>query len=778
MNKLKRFFQNLNHRHYVCMALTLGFALLGAFVYTQSYIRFGETVRDVVFSILYYYKTIFGIPGNLTATVVNDSNVIFPIKEGFTAFSESFKAYWVRFADFNNFEGYLDIIFSIIFFGSAFGGVFVGLGVALYEIFKVEFYKPNTDYGKDSKPLARYKAILEHVYYPVKNYIRSYGDFLARYKWYLYIWLAVWIVNLNVAQVALAVVAYIFYFACTFDVVSIFRQLYKLALDLSLMFEGLPVIGWIAIAIVLFNAWRKDRADKVLHRLDRLNKSFVDSLPICTFTNGAMGKGKNLLSTSFALDCNANFREKAYDILYKCDMSFPDFPWVELEQMLIRKINSGEIFNLASSAKYVPNYISLLDPGFVKRCVDRYNRRHPDRTVTIELLPEYPYHLPETYDNGCKVLPFYDVVETYSKAFFIYYSENFNISNYAIRLDDILESEGNFPLWNNDSIRRPSYNEFDGGKFCKNLDFDITRLNKRVVENNPLANTFEFGVVNITEIGKERLNQLEGQGVRKDSDSANQKNDGFNSFLKLIRHSSTVDFYPFAKVFSDDQRNMSLNADCKEVCTLVEIEDRLPERYVLPFGLLETDICSWILNKFSDVYYKYRYFRGDNTLTMYLLKHIVKLCFDRKERIVNKYGVSEFELELESGVLDGRRTSASYYILNKVAYADRYSTDCYSGYFQTRALKSGKGLKDYKSYAGVKATFKEMQAQNSYVVKSLLEDKKDNTEQELDKGFEKWLKGLYKADVKRKATADKKDEENFNAWREGYEKGYKEGRKK
>ncbi len=778
MNKLKQFFQNLNHRHYVCLALTLGFALLGAFVYAQSYVRFEETVRDVAISIAYYYKTIFGIPGDLTATVINDSAVIFPIKEGFTAFSESFKAYWISFADFENFEGYLDVLFSIFFFGMAFGGIFVALGVAVFELFKVQFYKPNTDYGKDSKPLTAYKAMLEHVYYPVKYYVRSYGDFLARYKWYLYIWLAVWIVNLNIAQVVLAVIAYIFYFACTFDVVSFFKQLYKLALDLSLMFDGLPIIGWITVALVLFNAWRKDRADKVLHKLDGCNKRFVGDLPICVFINGAMGKGKTLLSTVFALDAQANFREKAYEILYKCDMSFPDFPWVELEQMLIQKINSGEIFNLASSGDFTSRYISMLEPGLIKRCVDRYNRRHPDNMIELTLNPEYPCYLPALYDNGSKVLTFYDVIETYCKAFFIYYSENFVISNYPIRLDDVLQSEGNFPIRNNDSIRRPSFNELEGGKFSKNLDFDITRLTKRVDENNPLANSFEFGIVVITEIGKERLNQLEGQGVRKDAEVANQKNDGFNSWLKLIRHSSTVDFYPFVKVFSDDQRNQSLNADNREICTLVNIVDKFAERYVLPFGLLETDICSLILNRFSDVYYKYRFFRGDNTLTMYLLKHVVKLCFDRKQRIINKYGITEFELELESGVLDGNRTSASYYILNKVAYADRYSTDCYSEYFKTRALKSGKGLQDYKSFTGIKASPKEIKAQHSYFAGALLEDKKDNTEQELDKGFEKWLKGIYKADMKRKTTADKKEEDDFNAWKNGYEKGYKEGSKK
>ena len=67
------------------------------------------------------------------------------------------------------------------------------------------------------------------------------------------------------------------------------------------------------------------------------------------------------------------------------------------------------------------------------------------------------------------------------------------------------------------------------------------RLGKKVLENNPKAGSFEFGVVAITEIGKERGNNLELKEVKKVTNETNQKNDLFNSWLKMCRHSATID---------------------------------------------------------------------------------------------------------------------------------------------------------------------------------------------------------------------------------------------
>ena len=84
-----------------------------------------------------------------------------------------------------------------------------------------------------------------------------------------------------------------------------------------------------------------------------------------------------------------------------------------------------------------------------------------------------------------------------------------------------------------------------------------------MIENNKNAGSFEFGIILITEIGKERCNNLELKEVKKVTLETNQKNDLFNSWLKMCRHSATVDSFPFIKVFTDEQRPESWGGGCE-----------------------------------------------------------------------------------------------------------------------------------------------------------------------------------------------------------------------
>ena len=95
---------------------------------------------------------------------------------------------------------------------------------------------------------------------------------------------------------------------------------------------------------------------------------------------------------------------------------------------------------------------------------------------------------------------------------------------------------GNFPLWNIDLFRCSPIDSYNNSKFSHILDFDMLRLGKKVIENNKNSNAFEFGIIVITEVGKERKNTLELKETKKNDDEANQKNDLFNSWLKMARH--------------------------------------------------------------------------------------------------------------------------------------------------------------------------------------------------------------------------------------------------
>ena len=60
--------------------------------------------------------------------------------------------------------------------------------------------------------------------------------------------------------------------------------------------------------------------------------------------------------------------------------------------------------------------------------------------------------------------------------------------------------------------------------------------------------------------------------------------------------------------------------------------------------------------------------------------------------------------------------------MNKKIYSKRFSTDCFSDYFNELAKNTKIGLNDYMEYATEKATIAELKTQNSYFINALYKD--------------------------------------------------------
>ena len=234
------------------------------------------------------------------------------------------------------------------------------------------------------------------------------------------------------------------------------------------------------------------------------------------------------------------------------------------------------------------------------------------------------------------------------------------------------------------------------------------------------ANTFEFGVVLVTEIGKERGNMLELKDKKKNDDEANQKNDLFNSWLKMCRHSATVDNFPFVRIISDEQRPSSWGADAVELCEIVYIKESGETNLAMPFFTLSGIVFDWEVDKFKSKYADYRYRRGDNSLAMYLFKGLSAGINDYKTRIYNTFGYNKMQVQVEDGTRDGNLLDKHYYLMFKKIYSRRFATDCYSDFYMQKALKSMTGLEDLPEYATVRATVEEFLRQNSYFMADLL----------------------------------------------------------
>ena len=694
----------------ICLTIviTAAFILLGAFVFGDSYLRFGETAKDFGLSVGYYFCTLFGIEHNIVPSVteyssVMDWSILLPSDfEGFTSQSKSFFALLI---DGENFASYWakvgDVMLVLLKVVAIILPCLLVLGLVIWRLYK----SGNTKHNRDTIPLRIFKKLSEWIYRPLKITIVSFVNFLRENRAVWMLWVGIWAFNLNVASIVMGFLAYYFYFVLSFDVANLYVQVCKLFIDLQVIFRYFP---WWCIAFVcwlLFDHWRKNIAQNRLRHFEARNCGFINELPIVSMACGSMGKKKTTLITDMVLSQEVMFRQKALEILQQNDMKFPYFPWIAFEDELRRCMEHGTVYNLAS----VKAWVALKRSRFI---------RH--RNAQTQLYGYDYARYGTTFDDSLKISRLFEVLEIYAQAYFIYVLESsLIVANYSVRTDNLMADNGNFPMWLTDFFpkrRRPQ------SRHAHILDFDVLRLGRKVLENNPKAGSFEFGVVGITEIGKERGNNLELREIKKGADDTNQKNDLFNSWLKMCRHSATVDNFPFIKVFTDEQRPESWGADARDLADIINIASCGDMRLALPFYTIEEMLSEWAFNRFLSLYYDFRFRRGDNTLLVHILKSVVAWLWRRNLRIFNRFGYSVLKIEKERGTMDGKTENKKYYLMSAKIYAQRFSADCFSDYFNDMARRSYTGLADYLEYDTEKASVEELKMQNSYFINSLYRD--------------------------------------------------------
>ena len=146
------------------------------------------------------------------------------------------------------------------------------------------------------------------------------------------------------------------------------------------------------------------------------------------------------------------------------------------------------------------------------------------------------------------------------------------------------------------------------------------------------------------------------------------------------------------------------------------------QRLTLPLYSIEEMISEWAFGRFMRLYEDFRFRRGDNTLLVHVLKSVTAWLWRRNARVYNRYGYCILKIEKERGTMDGKTENKKYYLMNAKIYANRFSTDCFSDYFNDMAKKSKVGLMDYIEYATEKASVEELISQNSYFMNALYKD--------------------------------------------------------
>lgn len=723
MKKIK-----FDFRHYICIYITLFSVLCSIYVFPYAFDRLIESVRDFGLSIAFYFTELLGFNGSIIPTVNNFSSQPFVVPFGLPETWEEFQIlwhdYWGRIFTKENFFGYTDKLLLVLYIISQVLLLVLPLFLIFFLLFKRYFEKHNNDYNKDSKSLIRLKNFITKLK-PIFASIKGFFYFIKENRRYWILWAWIWVFNFNFISLFFAFIAYYLYLVISFDFTTLYLQFYKLLCDLSPMLDFIPVIIWFVLGLILFDLIRKNIALKVLNHFERKNRGFINSRPIAMMVCGTVGKKKTTTITDIALSQDIMLKNKAFEKILENDLKFPFFPWINLENSLRKQIENHKVYSLATTKKFIRTLKAFYLISIDKPELTKYLRRNIRRKYGIDysnFLFDYDYkRYGLTYDDKLKVVDIWKVIEDYSQLYFIYIMQSsFIQSNYSIRTDNIISDVGNFPMWDTDFFSRDSRLIDSFSRHAHILDFDMLRLGRKVLENNKNANAFEFGVVVITEIGKERGNNLENQDKKKRDEGTNQKNDLFNSWLKMVRHSATVDNFPFVRVITDDQRPMSWGADARDLCDIIHIKESSDTQLAMPFFGLEELFYKFFFNKFTDMYYKYRYMRSDNTVLMYLFKKVMSKLHHYYTGIYNRFGYSKLIVQVEAGTMDGELVEHKYYLMNKKVYSKRFSTDCYSDFFMEKTLTSEVGINDLREFETEKATLEELVYENAYFMKDIL----------------------------------------------------------
>lgn len=720
-----------DYRFYILLAFSLGSILCSAFVFRVSFWRLIEGFRDLWSSSKYYISYEFYLDWDVEATVANLSNyyaegtgVLIP--ETWEEFTVKWSAYWSLWADSDNFLGYLSLLSDILFYVAQFATIVAPLFFIVWFIFNKYINNHNNDYNKNSKPLRLWYKIRDKIITPVARWFKRFWDFIKSVPLWWKSFLFIWAYNFNFLGIAVEFFAFYFYFCASFDFKTIYIQVYKLLLDLNVVFAVVPLVIWIIGAVIVLDLLAYRSGDKKLAHMENRNRGFINERSIITFVCGTMGKGKTTAITDMALSESVQMHDDCMEILLDIDFEFYRFPWQNFGLWLKRLFTAHKIYSPYMARQAVRKIFVFRDmvakyPQYRKNLMRRL-RKELFYTWGNFYFDYDTEHNPVTFDNGLHVVTIEKALEDYAQAYFVYIIQtSLILSNYSIRGDEQILDLGNFPLWDSNFFRKNKA-RFVKSHFSKILDFDMLRLGRKMVKDNPHFNAFGCGVYVISEIDKERQNALSTNELKYKDVECNQKNDMFNEMLKMVRHGAVIRNKPFIKFFVDAQRPEDWGASAREVAEVVHIEDRLEPMLMLPwyapFRLFEL-FYLLIFPKVQKNYVDYSFSRADNTLFMHGVKYIGAKLKHRYERVYNRYGCMLLKLSLESGKLDGEYTEARYYLNIAKIYNDRFNTAAQSGLFEKIASRATIGINDLAAYGSTTATENELEQGNSHFIKRI-----------------------------------------------------------
>ena len=690
----------------IAVSLILCFTL-----YTVCNQRLTSAIVDLGVSFAFYFLHVIGIRGVINPTVNNmpeldiQTYLPFSLEEVVRKLDEFPRLFF----DSYNFKSYLIYVLEntreILLVLTL---LVPGLMLIFYAVF--DGYATEHKEVKTGTKLERSVNKIRLWYNKLKKFLKWFFSFYIDNGWIWKTLFFIWLINTNVLTIVIEFFAYYFYFVCAFDVMSVGNQLGKLVYDVVVMLWTLPLLIWSIIGYCIFDYLRKDYAYKELCHMERRNRGYINTLPIVILAVGPMGVGKTKTIVDMVLSLQNELRDRALRLMDKNMLRFPEFNFQAFEADLRDAIKQRKIKNLFTARQY----IGKLREEYVK---------YP---ISENIWGYEENKFPHNYNNGLEILSIWKMLENYAQEYFVYSMTTSSIiSNIAIRSDIKLITKGYFEMFDTDFFKRKPEKMGEESSYSHIIDWDLFRIGCQMNKENAKAGSFEFGVILASEIGKERQNTLELKETKKNSEEANQKNDMFNAWLKVIRHNATIENECFVYFVVDEQRPESWGADARDMASVLHILSISQEEYTLRFTILPL-ILAYILKSYNSWYHKVKKYGNENVYVVSLLRLIVGKLFQSVERMSNTYGYYTQVLGSEMGTAVSNGNSGSfleehkYFLMKKKIYSRRYKTDCFKGMFVKRMEESGTSLYDLPCYQNDEALIEELAQQNSYMAKQFM----------------------------------------------------------
>ena len=703
--------KKINHRHFIYISIIIFLITLIIINFNDLALRFYYTFKTLFNNLYYYFQVVTNSEVNEPKQIFqvllehHNNNFVEVLPFDYDTFINKLKTFfqlfinsdWIYFqllyllADLINF---LQIAMIVL--------MFIPFLIIIWKCYAS--VKNKKKINQVSKPLSFYLKVKDYVFRPICRYIKSLYMFFKDSKYYKPIIIILAAIITKLVFIGIDFIGFYYYFISSLNMKSLYYELLIILIDLYPILIVIPPLGYAIIIYLIFDLIRVKRAYKKLKHYENYNKGFINNLGVISLIVGPPGSKKTLTMSDMTLSAEEIFRSKALKIIKKYDILFPHFPFAMLEKEINRAINFHQIYNRFTVKTFIEK---------------KYKRFEKSPSSTKLFGYDYQKELMTVYD-GLIPISLKKMLETYGQAYYMYVmSCPLSISNFSIRYDAKKEDKGYFPMWEYEYFKIDNSNIYEKSSYSKILDYDSLRLGKKIINNNPNQSVIDGGVLTLSEFAKERGNQFDHQELKKNSDETNQKNDLVNLWFKMLRHAGTVDNTCFIKVFMDDQRAYSLNADCRELSEytlkLHTTEDIF--KTTLSFYWLEPLILQTLVDIRNKLYYQFRHVRHDNTLFIYLINSIANKA---NLYLIRRFNTFSYRIN-DISVLSGEELirEQKYYLSTKKIYSNRYATDCYADFFDNKFALSDVGFIDLRSYASYIASMEELNMQHSYFINDL-----------------------------------------------------------